>query len=304
MPTVLITGASGFLGRHIAERFRADGWDVHGLGRSEMRGHEGFSSYTRMCLPHADLEPLIGRLRPEVCIHGAGAANPVLSVDQPQDDFQQGPPVVFGLLDALRRHVPACRFVFLSSAAVYGNPARLPINEADPCAPISPYGFHKWQSETVAREFQVVYGVPTCSLRIFSAYGPGLRRQVIWDMLQKISAGQPVVLRGTGAESRDFIHARDVAAAVRLIADRAPLRGEAYNLADGRETTIRELAALIVRATGRDVPVSFDGHTPAGTPLRWQADVERLCALGFKPEVLLEKGVEEVARWLAESGIK
>src|SRR5438552_189686 len=76
---------------------------------------------------------------------------------------------------------------------------------------LSPYGYHKRQAELICEEFSRVYALPTAVARIFSAYGPGLRRQVVWDICEKALATGKLELRGTGAESRDFIHAADIA---------------------------------------------------------------------------------------------
>ncbi|MBI3761283.1 MAG: NAD-dependent epimerase/dehydratase family protein, partial [Chloroflexi bacterium] len=134
------------------------------------------------------------------------------------------------------------------------------------------------------------------SLRIFSAYGPGLRRQVMWDICRKMLRSDEVELIGTGDETRDFVHARDVGRAVAHLLDRAPFAAEAYNLAAGEETRIRDLADLIARALGRTPRVRFSGATRPGDPLRWQADLSRIKSLGYEPSVRLEDGVAEYAR--------
>ena len=104
-------------------------------------------------------------------------------------------------------------------------------------------------------------------------------------------------LRGTGGESRDFIHAADVARALRCVVENAPCTGEIYNLASGIETTIAELADRILRQLERSIPVHFDGAQTPGDPLHWRADISRLRALGDEPRVTLERGLESFAAW-------
>ena len=104
---------------------------------------------------------------------------------------------------------------------------------------------------------------------------------------------------GRGGESRDFIHAADVARALVLLAENAPAQGEIYNLATGRETSIAELAELILGVLDPSALPVFDGINPSGNPLRWQADISRIAALGFAPTLPLETGLRQVANWCA-----
>jgi UDP-glucose 4-epimerase len=299
MKTVLITGVAGFIGRYVARHFSEQGWSVIGIDNSppENAPLANLSAYHRMQLPDPIFNSLLKNNSPQVCIHCAGRASVGLSMTEPTADFHSNTVVTFELLNALRLNAPECRFIFLSSAAVYGNPELLPVSEKQFCAPLSPYGFHKLQSEQLCLEFTKVYDLPTASLRIFSAYGPGLRRQVLWDICQKAIAQSSLTLQGTGKESRDFIHALDIAKALNVVAESAPMQGEVYNLASGREVCIEELAHLILDALELGYPLQFDGVVPVGTPLNWQADVSKLHALGFTASVPLERGIKTFANW-------
>lgn len=253
--------------------------------------------YGQILLPHPGLIDLIKQERPDACIHCAGRASVGLSVSDPASDFEASAAVTFHLLNALRLHAPECRVVYLSSAAVYGNPEKLPIQEELLPRPISPYGYHKFIGEQLCREFWTVYGLPTAIVRIFSAYGPGLRRQVIWDICQKALTRPILQLLGTGSESRDFVHVLDVARAIHLLVERTSFEAEVYNLASGSEVTIEHLAGRLLDHLGQIVPVYFDGVVPTGAPGNWRADIGQLEELGFHPEVPLEKGLQIYAQW-------
>lgn len=296
MKTALITGVAGFLGRHIARQFARDGWRVAGIDEVPAENAPPLARYARLKLP-ADLAPLLRDEQPAVCIHCAGRASVPLSLDDPAGDFLGNVALTFELLDALRRHAPRCHFILLSSAAVYGNPPTLPVRESDPVAPLSPYGWHKRQAELLCEEFAACYALPTTIVRIFSAYGPGLRRQVVWDVCERLILTRRLALRGTGDESRDFIHAGDVAHALALLAARTPDRCETFNLASARETTIAELARLAAESLGVKLEPVFDGADTHGQPRNWRADISRIAALGFTPQVSLEDGVRGVAMW-------
>jgi UDP-glucose 4-epimerase len=298
-PSVLITGVSGFLGRYAARYFNEQGWDVIGIDGSapENAPTALLHQYYSKRLPTNELIPILERHRPTACIHCAGRASVNLSVGDPAADFYGNTALTFELLNALRLSAPDCRFVFLSSAATYGNPENLPIREDQPTNPISPYGFHKLQSEQLCQEFSNIYGIPTASLRIFSAYAPGLRRQVLWDICAKVLTQNQVSLQGTGQESRDFVHALDISRALMSVVTAAPMQGEVYNLASGREVTIAELASLIFSALEHQGEPTFDGIVPKGNPLNWCADIQKIQALGFTPRVELEQGVKVFANW-------
>lgn len=296
---VLVTGATGFLGRYIVRYFSNKGWSVVGLAKTspENAPLSDLHAYHCLDLPSAELNNLLDKYHPDLFIHCAGRASVGLSITTPKEDFNANTALTFEVLNSLRTSAPNCRFIFLSSAAVYGNPHSIPIKEDKFPSPISPYGFHKWQSENLVLEFARVYGLSTASIRIFSAYGPGLRRQVIWDICQKALIEQAVNLQGTGTESRDFIHAIDIAKAIEIVAESAPMQGEAYNLGSGRETTIKELATLVIDALEYDLQPQFNGNIRQGDPLNWQADISKIQNLGFEPSVSLEKGVKNFVNW-------
>jgi UDP-glucose 4-epimerase len=299
MKTVLITGVAGFIGRYVARHFFEQGWSVVGIDNSppENAPLSNLTAYHRLQLPEPNLNNLLQEISPQVCIHCAGRASVGLSVTDPRADFHTNTVLTFELLNALRLYAPTCRFIFLSSAAIYGNPESLPVTENQSCIPLSPYGFHKLQCEQLCLEFAKIYSLPTASLRIFSAYGPGLRRQVLWDICRKAITESSLILQGTGKESRDFIHALDIARALSVVAEFAPMQGEVYNLANGREVYIDELAKLTIDALGLNCAFNFDGIVPVGNPLNWQADISKLQSLGFTPAVSLEKGIKTFATW-------
>ena len=299
MQTVLITGVAGFIGRYVARHFSEQGWSVIGIDNapSENAPTANLNAYHRLQMPDVALNGFLQAHQPDVCIHCAGRASVGLSMTDPLADFYANPVLTFEMLNALRLSTPDCRFIFLSSAAVYGNPESLPISETQSTIPLSPYGFHKLQGEQLCLEFAKVYGLSTASVRIFSAYGPGLRRQVVWDICQKALTQTTVQLQGTGQESRDFIHAIDIAKALLVVATSAEMRGEVYNLASGREVKIAELGKLVFDALDHQGQLTFDGIIPKGNPLNWQADITKLESIGFTPNVPLEQGIKVFTNW-------
>lgn len=301
MSNVLVTGVAGFIGRHVACLFSSQGYEVIGI---DVLSPEDVSlrslnldKYFQLQLPDAKLGEILEHYEIEACIHCAGRASIAESVSNPASDFYSGVPTTFEILNELRLHKPRCIFVFLSSAAIYGNPASLPVSETAAVNPISPYGFHKLQCELLCKEFSRVYGLRTASLRIFSAYGPGLRRQVVWDIFQKAQTNPVLSLQGTGNESRDFVHAEDISDAIMIVIKNGLFDGEVYNVATGREVKISELAEIILASSGITKKIEFDGIVPIGVPQNWRADISKLQGLGFSPSIALEKGIADFVDW-------
>jgi UDP-glucose 4-epimerase len=299
-PTCLVLGDCGFIGRHVAVEFASAGYEVVGVDRSAP-GAPGVR-HISLALPSPELVAVIADVRPDVIVNAAGPASVAGSLEDPRGDFHGTVDVLLGVLDAVRATGVPARVVAMSSAAVYGNPSELPVTEDADLAPVSPYGYHRIVAETLLCEYATVFGVAACAARVFSAYGPGLRRQLLWDVCRKAAESPSVRLSGTGTETRDFVHVTDIARAVRVLAEKAPGCGEAYNVASGVETSVAQIASGLLATVRPDATLEFSGEQRLGDPLRWRADVSAIRALGFEPRMPIERGLAEYATWfLAES---
>ena len=295
---VLVTGVSGFIGGYIARYLSEQSCRVAGIDIAKP-GYEVGSRleyFSKVSLDRPLPANVIKKCHPQVIIHCAGPSSVGLSLENPYLDFIKNVVVTYNMLNATRLNAPKSRFIFISSAAVYGEPKSLPVNERCPVNPISPYGFHKWQCEQLCLEFNKIYGLKTAIVRIFSAYGPGLRRQVIWDICRQMALKKVLVLHGTGNESRDFIHVSDIARGIKAIVDYGQMDSEVYNLASGREVTIRELAEMIIRISKARIKLKFDGRVSPGFPINWKADISKIKSLGFKPAIRIEEGLNGYIR--------
>jgi dTDP-glucose 4,6-dehydratase/UDP-glucose 4-epimerase len=240
----------------------------------------------------------------DICLNASGSANVQFSFENPQLDYRLNTANVYYILDAIRQYNPSCKFINLSSAAVYGNSITLPINETAELAPISPYGRHKAYSENICREFFEVFNVETVSLRIFSAYGDGLRKQLLWDVVEKIknSSYGEIELFGTGRETRDYIYISDLIRAIDCIISYGQFYAQPVNIASGIESTVSDVATIIAKKLGADVRIKFGNQQKAGDPLNWRADITALLKTGFVPEVSLPTGINNYVKWLKEEG--
>lgn len=271
---IFITGASGFLGGSIAAAATSRGHVVTRANRADL----------------AAIDERLGAALPDVIVHAAGSASVAASIRDPAADFEASVITWAKLLDAVRRSGQSPRIVFLSSAAVYGSPERLPITEGAAIAPISPYGFHKAACELVGREHAACFGLDVTVARLFSVIGPSQRRLLVWEIAAQASGpSRDIVLQGTGDETRDYLLDEDVASAILALADRpfAAGRFEALNLASGVEVSIATVARLVRDRVAPHKAIRCLGRPRPGDPPRWRADTtaisSRLPAFAPRP---------------------
>ena len=304
MRSVLVTGATGFLGRYIVEAAISRGYRVCALARCSSEWLSQVSVRSGLGpLQQLNLADTFAGERFEACFHLASSSDVSASVADPYADLENSVLPTGALFAYLAKHQPGCRVLLASSAAVYGNPARLPINESAPCAPISPYGVHKCLVENLAGQYARLFDLPVVSMRIFSAYGVGLRKQLLWDAVRKgidalRSKSGEVVFFGTGLESRDFIHATDVAESFLCVAERAPLEPFAVvNVACGVEVQVRDVVGGVLSSISPCLKAKFGSRARSGDPARWLADIAKLRSYGFCPRIDLRASVPEYVMW-------
>lgn len=292
--TILLIGSKGFIGRHAFQYF-SQKYNVFG---ADIINDYNAKNYYQVDATNADFQSLFAEREFDVCINCSGAASVPLSFTNPLRDFELNTHNVFKILQAIRLHQPQCKFINLSSAAVYGNPAYLPIDEKHPVNPISPYGRHKLYAEQICAEFYEIYNIPTISLRIFSAYGPGLQKQFFWDLYQKTKQKNRVELWGTGHESRDYIYVDDLVRVFQLVISHATFNGKAINVANGEEISISKAAELFFSTFAQKKEYTFKGNIREGDPVNWKADISALAKMGYKQTITLKNGLKKYTEWL------
>ncbi len=252
-PRALVTGGAGFIGSHVVEHLVDQGMSVTVVDDLSTGRPENLERVrTRIQVDERPLAALLetpaSLLDHDIVFHLAANAYIPPSVENPAFDYMLNLDTTFRLLEVLRTAATPPRLVFTSSAAVYGDPQRLPIHESDPTVPISPYGVGKLAAERYLAVYSQLYGITASSVRLFSVYGPRQRKQVVYDLMDRL-AREPTRLEvfGDGTQERDFVFAADVAAAIALVGTSAPGRGETYNVASGSSYSIAQLVASAVR---------------------------------------------------------
>ncbi len=291
---ILIVGSKGFIGGHCVDYFSQE----HETWGCDVVLDYNTPRYISINAVDSDFLEIFQQLKFDACVNCSGAANVPFSLQKPINDFRLNTLNVFKLLEAIRLHNPDCKFITISSAAVYGNPESLPIVEGQKLMPVSPYGFHKMMSEMICEEYSRFWGIKTCCLRLFSAYGPRLKKQLFWDLYHKIVEQDEPTLWGTGRESRDFIYISDIVRIIELSIKCSSFNGQVVNVANGIQTTISEVADIVRVSSGTDKTIRFNGEERKGDPINWEADVSIIRSWGYRPCVDLSEGVNKYIEWI------
>lgn len=298
MSTILVTGANGFLGRHVSRAAAAQGHHVIGMGHGDWTQDAwrawGLSEWHELDVTLASLVAHAGK--PAVLVHCAGSSSVGFSIENPAQDFERTVVTTLDALEYLRTCAPEAALVYPSSGAVYGVAEALPITEDSSLAPISPYGAHKAIAEDLCRSYGESFGVRIAIVRIFSAYGVELRKQLLWDACQKAAAGD-YRFGGTGYETRDWVNAEDVATLLLIAGDHAVPGTAIVNGASGSGVAVNRILRVLFQALGADTEPEFTGIARAGDPERVVGDVTRALAWGWSPQRRWEDGVREYADW-------
>ncbi len=297
---VVVTGAAGFIGSHLAEALIASGDEVVGI--------DCFTDYYDRSLKESNAQGL-----------------EVRRIDLARDDFDfagfdvvyhlAGQPGVRSFGDVfptyLERNVLASqrvfeaavaagtRVVFASSSSIYGEAESYPTPEDTPPRPVSPYGITKLTCEHLARAYGRSFDLDAVVLRYFNAYGPRQRPDMAFPrIIQALAGGEPFTLFGDGEQSRSFTYVLDIVAAT-LAAGRGAPTGSVYNVGGGEEATMNETINALEQIAGRQLEVQHEAAV-AGDQLRTKAETTRISdELGWQPTTRLAEGLQAQWEWAA-----
>jgi UDP-glucuronate 4-epimerase len=313
---VVVTGAAGFIGSHLAERLCGRGDTVVGLDNfdpfypravkernlARLREVSSFRFIQGDLLNGIDLDHALAGGATDVVVHLAGLAGVRPSVEEPQRFYDVNVDGTLGLIEACRRHGCA-RMVFASSSSVYGDDAQAPFAESEPCnRPVSPYAATKKAGELLCYTAHHLHQMSFACLRFFTVYGPRQRPDLaIHKFTRLIAHGQPVELYGDGTTSRDYTWIDDIIDGVVATVDRqardAAPAFRVYNLGGSQGTSLRELVDRIASALGKDPILSWKPFQP-GDVVRTLADVTLARReLGYAPKVSVAEGIPRFVSW-------
>jgi UDP-glucose 4-epimerase len=230
------------------------------------------------------------------------------SIHSPLENHEVNATASLMLLEAARL-ASVQRFVYVSSSEVYGTAQTVPMTEQHPTWPRTVYGAAKLAGERYTEAYWHTYRFPTVVIRPFNAFGPRCHHEgdcgeVIPKFMLRAMAGRPLVIHGDGMQTRDFTYVADTARGIVLAANAERAVGQTINLGQGKEISIKELAAAIAASTGRnELDIRYGPSRPADV-LRLLADNRRAAELlTFSPEITLREGLGRLRDWYKSSGV-
>ena len=322
---ILVTGAAGFIGAHVAKAL---------LGRGEtVVGIDNLNAYYPPALKHARLESLVGA-HPDFRFVAADFADPAAlasaigttpiaaivhlgaqagvrhSIESPRDYARSN---LVGQLEILEiaRHAKVAHLVYASSSSVYGDAARLPLSAEDRAdRPVSFYAATKKSNELMAESYAHLYRIPMTGLRFFTVYGPwGRPDMALWRFAERILAGTPLPIYNGGAMKRDFTYIDDIVAGVLAALDRPPADDGAvkpggshsphavYNLGNDQPEDLGHFVALIGAACGREPVLDLQPMQPGDVTATWADIGPARRDLGYDPATSLAAGIPRFVDW-------
>lgn len=307
---VLVTGGAGFIGSHVCDAFLREGWRVTALddlssGRRE-RVPSG-ADLVELDIRSDRVEELFDERDFDLVNHHAAQIDVRESVSDPVFDASINVQGLLNLLENARR-TGVERFVYISSGGVvYGEGEELPLPETTPKQPLSPYGVGKLAGEHYLFYYRRVHGLPSVSLRYSNVYGP---RQdphgeagVVAIFSGRLKRGEPLTVFGDGRQTRDYVYVKDVAEANLLVSsmdlpEAGTMDDTAFNVSTGRQTSVLDLARMLMEVSGRDVDLEHAPERP-GELRRNALDASRLRSSGWTNRHTLREGLEETYAALA-----
>lgn len=344
----VVTGGLGFIGAHVAERLVAEGYRVlvidappedsaGGLGAAgDMGAARGIGDVALVDVATADAQRVVEAFRPALVVHAAAQTSVAQSVADPVGDTVTNVTGTVHMLEGARR-VGAAGFIYLSSAAIYGEAIATPIDEGHPTQPLSPYGISKLAATRYVQHYRATGRLATAALIPANVYGPGQSAvaeggPVVAAFVRAAALGEPLQIAGDGEQTRDLLYVDDMvqaiwqvwhrlaagsSSAVREVAATQGPKAEdstsaprscstalfspgsdaTFNISSGRETSINQLAATVERAAGRPL-------TCLRLPAR-PGDIDRSClssqraerVLGWRARVDLGEGLARTLAW-------
>jgi UDP-glucose 4-epimerase len=297
---ILLTGGLGQVGSYICEDLVSKGHIVTILDNlsSKSNPYPPEANFVKGDIRDASIVSILMQ-NADAVIHCAAQIYVSRSIEDPLFDAQNNVIGTLNLLNAARK-ADIKRFIYFSSAATYGDPVRLPVDESHPQEPLSPYGASKLSGEKYTLMFHRAYGLPSTVIRPFNIYSP---RQdpsnpysgVISKFMDNVSKGKPPVIFGDGSATRDFVSVHDVVGMVMLMLEKPDAVGRAFNCGTGTKTRIDELAETVIKLCGKNFVKSEFLPMRPGDIKDSYADISLAKKmLGYTPKVTLAKGLKEI----------
>ena len=308
MNRVLITGGAGFIGSNLAKALVKDNNKVvvvDDLSMGQIENLEGLNVefFEHNVTDKSFMHHLLREYKFDYIFFLAAVASVADSVERPLETHAVNQEAVLDTLEFIHHNqLPLKRFLFTSSAAVYGNLPDMPKSENTRCQPLTPYAVDKYAAERFTIDYEGLYGVPTVAVRFFNVFGPNQNADspysgVLSIITDKLKNDEVFNLYGDGSQTRDFVYVADVVKALRLVATKTP-KATVYNVAQGGETSLLDLIKMYEKVSGKKLKIN-KMPVRKGDITKSIADISKIKSIGFKPDWPLERGLK--AYWEYEN---
>lgn len=301
MSKILITGGAGFIGSNLAHAL------VHGndvtivddlsMGKKENISDIDVKFYEHDVCDSSFMHKLLSEGNFDYIYYLAAVSSVADSVVRPLQTHRVNQESLLDTLEYIRvTKLPLKRFLFTSSAAVYGNLPDFPKNESSHVQPLTPYAVDKYASERFTIDYGHLYGIPTVAVRFFNVYGPRQNPDspysgVLSIITKCMKNNKPFTLYGDGSQTRDFVYVGDVVRALIKISTETT-ESTVYNIADGGETPLIDVIHTYERISGVQLDIKRE-KSRSGDITKSRADISKLKNIGFEPEWSLDEGLKE-----------
>lgn len=317
---VILTGAAGFIGSHLAKRLLENGCEVVGIDNindyydvnlkyhrlEQLKEHENFTFIRCDISDKEKVNEIFAEQKADVVVNLAAQAGVRYSIENPQAYIDSNVIGFFNILEACRSN-PVKHLVYASSSSVYGNSDKIPFSVDDRVDnPISLYAATKKTNELMAYTYSHLFGIPATGLRFFTVYGPAGRPDMAYfSFTKKILAGEPIKLFNYGELERDFTYIADIVEGIMNIIPSIPeekngARAKVYNIGNNKPVALKEFVAALEEAIGEKAKIEYLPMQP-GDVYRTYADISELEKdFGFKPQTDIRTGLKKFAEWYRE----
>ncbi|HHG9510442.1 TPA: NAD-dependent epimerase/dehydratase family protein [Citrobacter amalonaticus] len=297
---IMILGAGGFIGSHLSNSFIENGCVVHGFGRNlnNLKFNDGY--FIKSDSSEINENSFLNTIQPDYIYFLIGSASVAKSIELPLFDFNQSIPPLMAVLEKIRKDWQSTRLIFISSAAVYGDNASDNTSVKCNLIPLSPYGLNKKISEEYVKYYIEHYGINAKIIRPFSVYGPGLKKQLIWDVLNKIKRNEHHFF-GSGDELRDWIYIDDFISILRHYTCDYDSMDSVVNVGSGEPVKVKKVIETLYDITHTEEAPSFIDGGKEGDPKHLVSSYkEQNCVRPFLTTTL-ESGLQSTVDWFKKT---
>ena len=316
--SIMVTGAAGFIGFHLAHRLLVEGYQVVGIDNLNayydvclkqtrltiLMSHENFTFSQSDIADKDSVMGLFAKHQPSVVVNLAAQAGVRYSIDHPDDYIQSNIIGFYNILEACR-HYPVEHLVYASSSSVYGSNKKVPFEETDFVDhPVSLYAATKKSNELMAHTYSHLYKIPATGLRFFTVYGPmGRPDMAYFSFSQKIMHGETIKIFNNGDMMRDFTYVEDIVTGIMNMLNNPPADNgkgahyKIYNIGNNSPEKLMYFVEILEKELGKTAQKEFLPMQP-GDVYQTYADVSELTKdFGFKPSTSLQEGLAEFVKW-------